>query len=111
MSEIKITLKSDYLDFIESIKKEHKLLESDSQVSRFRVEGEFFSDMRAVEVVLGKEAKSKYYAKIGFNLDVYPIENNMVLLKAEERVIFGYFEIKAVSKSLALMLNNLNIVQ
>ncbi|MBH0015640.1 MULTISPECIES: hypothetical protein [unclassified Pseudoalteromonas] len=106
-AEFNFELKNGYDKFIDNLKSQHKPLNSNSSILKFRIEGDFFSDLRATQVVVGKKANPKHYAKVGFDLEVHSLDNNKVLLKAEERVIFGYIELKAVGKALASMLENL----
>jgi hypothetical protein len=106
-AEFNFESKNGFDKFIENLKKQHKILNSNSSTFKFRVKGDFFSDLRATQIVVGKKANPKHYAKVGFDLEVHSTGTNQVLLKAEERVILGYIELKAVSRALSSMLENL----
>lgn len=85
----------------------HKLKNRNSKEARFRVDGNFFANLKATQVMIGMKASPEHFAKCGFNLLVREMDDNRVYLRAEERVILGWLEKKAVSKSLSLMLVNL----
>jgi len=106
-AELNFESKNGCDKFIDNLKKQHKLLNSNSSALKFRVKGDFFSDLRATQVVVGKKANPKHYAKVGFYLEVHSSDSNQILLKAEERVILGYIELEAVGKALSSMLENL----
>jgi len=106
-AELNLELEDGYDKFVESLEKQHKILSNNGSISKFRIKGNFFSDLRATKVVVGQKANPKHYAKVGFDLEVHSSNSAHVLLKAEERVILGYLELKAVGNALSLMLENL----
>jgi hypothetical protein len=106
-AEFNFELENGYDKFIDNLKSQHELLKSNGSILKFRVKGDFFSDLSATQVVVGKKPNPKHYAKVGFDLEVHPSNSNQVLLKAEERVILGYIELEAVGKALSSMLENL----
>ncbi|NMP30028.1 hypothetical protein HII17_00515 [Thalassotalea sp. M1531] len=106
-AELNFELNSSYDDFIDNLAKRHKFLSNNGSIAKFRIKGNFFADLRATKVVIAQKANPKHYAKVGFDLEIHSSNTKQVLLKAEERVIFGYFELNAVSKALSLMLENL----
>ena len=106
-AEFNFELKNGFDNFIDNLRSQHELIKSNGAVVKFRIKGDFFSDLRATQVVVGKKADPKHYAKVGFDLEVHSSGTNQVLLKAEERVILGYMELKAVGNALASMLENL----
>jgi len=106
-AELNLELKCGYDDFIEGLGKQHKVLSSNGSISKFRIKGDFFSDLRATKVLIGQKANPKHYGKVGFDLEVHSSNTDQILLKAEERVIFGYLELKAVGNALSSMLENL----
>jgi len=87
-------------DFLEVLNTNFKLKDKAENVAIFRVPGNFFSDLRAVGVVFGRAANPKHYKKVGFNLSVKIIDSNLVELELSERIILGYFEIKALKSVL-----------
>jgi hypothetical protein len=106
-AELNLELKCNYDDFVDSLRKQHKVLSCNGSISKFRIKGDFFSNFRATKVVIGQKANPKHYGKVGFDLEVHSSNNDKILLKAEERVILGYLELKAVSNALTSMLENL----
>ena len=106
-AELNIELKCGYANFVEELGKQHKVLSSNCSISKFRIKGNFFSDLRATKVVTGQKANPKHYGKVGFDLEVHSSNNVQILLKAEERVVLGYLELKAVGSALSSMLENL----
>lgn len=106
-AEISFVIKGTIEGFLASLEKEHRLLSSGALVTKFRVKGDSFSGLGAAKILVGKKANPKDYANVGFFLEVLPQEPNMVILRAEERVIFGYLETKAVGVALGEMLKKL----
>jgi len=106
-AELNVELTENYAEFIESLTNEHKLLSKSEKMAKFRIDGDFFSDLKATQVVVGRQAEPKHYSNVGFYLEVYLQNSNIVLLKAEERVILGYIETKAVGLALLSMLKKL----
>ena len=100
-------LNASYDDFVNSLTKQHKVLSNNGSIAKFRIKGNFFADLRSTKVLIAQKANPKHYAKVGFDLEVHSSDTKQVTLKAEERVILGYFELKAVGKALSLMLENL----
>ncbi|MBQ4833574.1 hypothetical protein J8L70_10015 [Pseudoalteromonas sp. MMG010] len=66
---------------------------------RFRVDGDFLADLKAVQVAKGIDADPSHYSKVGFYLDVRVFDER-VWFRAQERIIFGYVETKAVGLAL-----------
>ena len=90
-----IKLSKSTNDFLEVLNSNFKLKSEATNESIFRVQGNFFSDLRAVGIIFGRSANPKHYKKVGFNLSVKIVDNDFVKLELSERVILGYFEIKA----------------
>ncbi|WP_395341204.1 hypothetical protein PN836_018665 [Ningiella sp. W23] len=82
-------------DFLKVLNTNFKLKGEAQNESIFRVPGNFFSDLRAVGIVFGRSADPKHYKKVGFNVTVKIINSDSVELELSERIILGYFEIKA----------------
>ena len=70
-----------------------------NESARFRVDGDFFADFIATQVISGKEADPSHYSKVGFYLDI-EVFDQRVWFRAQERVIFGHTETKAVGIAL-----------
>lgn len=90
-----IKLSKSTNEFLEVLNSNFKLKGEAVNESIFRIPGNFFSDLRAVGIVFGRSANPKHYKKVGFNLSVKVIESDLVELELSERIILGYFEIKA----------------
>lgn len=90
-----IKLSKSTNEFLEVLNSNFKLKDEAANESIFRIPGNFFSDLRAVGIVFGRPANPKHYKKVGFNLSVKVIESDLVELELSERIILGYFEIKA----------------
>ena len=69
--------------FIENLKEQHKLLGNNGSIIIFRIKGDYFSDLRATEVIIGKKANPKHYSKVGFDMEVHSLGTDQILLKAE----------------------------
>jgi len=106
-AELNLELEGGYDNFVGILEEQHKVLSSNGSISKFRIKGNFFSDLRATKVVIGQKANPKHYGKVGFDLEVHSSNTEHVLLKAEERVILGYLELKAVGNALSSMLESL----
>ena len=85
----------------------HKLKSKTESEARFRVAGNFFANLKTTKLYVGLETSPEHYMKCGFNLIVRETDSKQVYLFAEERVIFGWLEKKAISISLDRMLRNL----
>ncbi len=94
-----------YSDLVDKICSKYKVLSRNSESVVVRVKGDFFSDLRAVQVIVGKQANQGHYSKVGFNLEIKDIGKSKILVKAEERVILGYLETNAISSVLAMKLD------
>lgn len=106
-ARLEIELNTSLQSFISNLKSEHTLIESNQRQHKFRVNGDFFSDLKATGVALGNTANPNHYENAGFNLIVETAKKSKVVLKAEERVILGYLEIIAISSALEKALNDL----
>jgi hypothetical protein len=82
-------------DFVENLHSNFKVKQKVVNEMVFRVQGNFFSDLRAVGVAIGKSANPNHYKKVGCNLIVRPIDADLIELELSERIILGYFEIEA----------------
>ena len=102
-----VELPFEFAALVNHLEKDHKLKIKDHKEARLRVDGNFFADLRATKVMLGMDANPKHYMKVGFDLLVREMGGNQFTLYAEERVILGWLEKKAVSKSLEILLDNL----
>jgi hypothetical protein len=106
-ARIEVDLSINFDDFVSFIESENTLIEKKKQNHKFRVKGDFSSDMKATGVVLGNKANPKHYGNIGFYLNIEKSKDARIILKAEERVILGYLEVMAVSSALEKMLRDL----
>ncbi len=93
-------------EVLDDLKATHELKDQKPSLAKFRVDGDFFSHGKATQVLIGKKADPKHYSKVGFNLTVIDQGDRVVFL-AEERVILGYLETKAVGEALQYKLNGL----
>lgn len=107
-AELIVEFTGGYTRFVSYLTQHHLVLSSSRSLSTFRIDGHFFSDLRATKVVFGHSADPKQYANVGFVLTVHEVSSDQILLQAEERVIFGYLELGAVNKALFLMLEYLS---
>lgn len=105
-SNLEVCAESAFAEIIENFEHKHELKRQGQGFAKFRVDGDFFSDLKATQVLIGKEADPKHYSKVGFDLIVICSEGK-VWFKAEERVILGYFETKAVAQALLQQLREL----
>ncbi|MFT6270699.1 MAG: hypothetical protein ACJAVV_003538, partial [Alphaproteobacteria bacterium] len=62
-SELRVVLKTEYVEFVDSLKTKHKLLSDDGSVVKFRVNGNFFYDLKATQVLIGKKANQSIMRK------------------------------------------------
>lgn len=92
----KVQLSQSIDDFLNDLNSNFKLKTKLSNESVFRVPGNFFSDLRAVGIIFGNTPNPKHYKKAGFDLKVRILGNNLVEIELSERVILGYFELKAL---------------
>lgn len=99
-ARLEIELKTNLENFLSNLKSEHTLIESNQRQHKFRINGDFFSDLKATGVVVGNNANPNHYENAGFNLTVASSKGSKLVMKAEERVILGYLEVMAVSKAL-----------
>ncbi len=97
--------KLPYPQTIEFLISENRLIEQKGKITRLRIDGNFFSDFKAIQVVIGKEANPSHYSKVGFDLEIELLNNNQVEMRATERVILGHFEISAFEQALNQRLN------
>ena len=105
-AQLDIKLNSTYQDLIDNFDSKFKLKSKTPSSAVYRVEGDFFSELAATQVAIGKTANPNHYSKVGFDLCINQNDNS-VTLTAEERVILGYLELKAVGVALKSKLDNL----
>ncbi len=106
-ARLEIELNTNLENFLSNLKGEHTLIESNQRHHKFRVNGNFFSDLKATGVVVRNNANPNHYENAGFYLDVTHGRDSKVVLKAEERVILGHLEVIAISTALGKMLTDL----
>lgn len=106
-ARLEIQLNTNLDNFLSNVKSEHTLIESNKRQHKFRVNGTFFSSLKATGIVVGNSAKPNHYENAGFYLTIENTKNSKVVLKAEERIILGYLEVIAVSAALEKMLSDL----
>ncbi len=106
-ARLEIELNTNLENFLSNIKTEHTLIESNQRQHKFRVNGNFFSDLKSTSVVVGNSANPDHHENAGFNLTIENGKNSKIILKAEERIILGYLEVIAISTALEKLLNDL----
>ncbi len=106
-ARLEVELNTNLDNFLSNIKSEHTLIESNKRQYKFRVNGNFFSDLKATGVVVGNSANPNHHNNAGFNLTIENTKKSKVILKAEERVILGYLEVVAISAALEKLLSDL----
>lgn len=106
-ARLETELNTDLENFLSNLKSEHHLIESNERRNKFRVNGDFFADLKATDIIVGENANSEHDGKIGFDLCIENGKNSNIILKAEERVIFGYLEIIGMSSALEKTLTGL----
>ena len=106
-AQVDLTSQS-YEDLITDFNSKFKLVKQNCLAAKYRVQGDFFSNVEATQVVFGETANPKHYSKVGFDLILSKCENGITLV-AEERVIFGYLELNAVGVALEERLNSLAV--
>ena len=67
---------------------------------QFRVDGEFFADIRSVGILVGMKPEKRHVSKVGFEAKLTRGISGVLRIEAYERVIFGWFEKKTVSEAI-----------
>lgn len=109
-AEIKVssaTLGLRYSELVSFLSEALPKKKDDGKSAKFRVKGDFFANPDSRQVLLGFSADPSHYSTIGFNLHVRNIGDDGVSLVAEERVILGYLEVRAVGEALNERLKHL----
>ena len=106
MASLEISSRLAFPDILDDLKATHELKDKKPSLAKLRVDGDFFAQGKATHALIGKKADPKHYSKVGFNLTVIDQGDKVVFL-AEERVILGYLETKAVGEVLQYKLNGL----
>ena len=103
-AELTTLVQIPFSSIVDDLNREHRITFRTDDTARFKIKGNFFAAIESVGVAKGAQPNPSHYKNIAFNLNVEDLGHGNVRLTADQRVIFGWLETRAVSNALSLRL-------